>query len=80
MVFILADTVVPGTVTWEMFGEMIWKGIFCVAWASYPPADLVSSKYNLGLLAALDELCLFNAANGKPVCAVVNSPVSILRV
>ena len=50
-----------------IFGEIIWKGIFCVARVSYPPVDLVSLKYNLGLLAALPSLCLFYAVNGNPV-------------
>ena len=75
-----ADTVVPGTVTWPIFGEIIWKGIFCVACALNPPVDLVSLEYNLGLLSALESLLLFCAANGKPVCADVKSLVSIFTV
>ena len=31
--------------------------MFCVERVSYPPVDLVSLKYNLGLLAALPSLC-----------------------
>ena len=50
-----------------IFGEIIWKGIFCVARISYPPVDLVSLKYNLGLLAALELLVLSGTVNGNPV-------------
>ena len=78
--FIAADIVVPGTVMFAILGEIIWKGIFCVAWVSYPPVDLVSLKYNLGLLAALEPLDLSGTVNGNPVCAAVKAPVLTLTV
>ena len=49
-----------------IFGEIIWKGIFCVACVSYPPVDLVSLKYNLGLLFALASVDLLGMKNGNP--------------
>ena len=63
-----------------MFGEIIWKGIFCVACVSYPPVDLVSLKYNLGLLFALALLYLLGTVNGNPVSAAVKAPVFTLIV
>ena len=63
-----------------MLGEIIWKGMFCVAWVSYPPVDLVSLKYNFGLLFALASVALLETENGNPVWEAFKPVVSILRV
>ena len=77
---IAADIEVPGTVILATFGEIIWYGIFCVAWASNPPVDLVSLKYNFGLLFALASVALLETENGNPVWEAFKPVVSILTV